>query len=302
MIDNVLFLWHRIADMLQQWFAIIGLWCKEGVPLSDWFNSGVTWFTQHLTWLTQPISSGMEWCLTVLKDGLLLIPVPVLIVVVAALALWRCGKLIAVFAVVGLLMVWNQHLWGSLVYSLSLVLISTLLSIIIALPLGMLAALFRPVELVTKPILDLMQTMPAFVYLLPCVALFGIGVMPAVLATVIFAMPPAVRFTILGIQQVPGDLNEGAEAFGSTRAQKLFKLQLPIARPTIMAGINQTVMLALSMSVIASMVGAEGLGADVYSAIQSNDNGHGIVSGICVVVLAVLLDRIAQSFKGKDYI
>lgn len=276
-------------------------WFKKGIPLADWFNNGVTWFTEHLSWATRPMASAMEVSLNLLKEGLLWIPAPLMIIAVALLTLWRCGKSIAVFAVLGLLLIWNQGLWESLIYSLSLVLISTLISIIIALPVGMLAALFRPVEVVVKPILDLMQTMPAFVYLLPCVALFSIGAMPAVLATVIFAMPPAVRFTILGIQQVPSDLDEGAEAFGSTRAQKLFKLQLPLARPTIMAGINQTVMLALSMSVIASMVGAEGLGADVYSAIQSNDNGHGIVSGICVVVLAVLLDRIAQSFKGKDY-
>lgn len=276
-------------------------WFKKGIPLADWFNNGVTWFTEHLSWATRPMASAMEVSLNLLKEGLLWIPAPLMIIAVALLTLWRCGKGIAVFAVLGLLLIWNQGLWESLIYSLSLVLISTLISIIIALPVGMLAALFRPVEVVVKPILDLMQTMPAFVYLLPCVALFSIGAMPAVLATVIFAMPPAVRFTILGIQQVPSDLDEGAEAFGSTRAQKLFKLQLPLARPTIMAGINQTVMLALSMSVIASMVGAEGLGADVYSAIQSNDNGHGIVSGICVVVLAVLLDRIAQSFKGKDY-
>lgn len=276
-------------------------WLKEGIPLADWFNDGVAWVTEHLSWATRPMASGMEWTLGALKGALMWIPAPILIIAVVALTLWRCGKGVAVFAALGLLLIWNQGLWESLIYSLSLVLISTLLSIIIALPVGMLAALFRPVEVVVRPILDLMQTMPAFVYLLPCVALFSIGAMPAVLATVIFSMPPAVRFTILGLQQVPSDLDEGAEAFGSTRAQKLFKLQLPLARPTIMAGINQTVMLALSMSVIASMVGAEGLGADVYSAIQGNDNGHGIVSGICVVVLAVLLDRIAQSCKGRDY-
>lgn len=276
-------------------------WCKQGFPLADWLNNGVHWFTDQMNWLTQPIGDGMDSLLTHLNGLLMLIPIPLVIVLVTLLTLWRCGKFMAVFAVIGLLFIWNQGLWASLVYSLSLVLISTLLSIIVALPVGMLAALFRPVEVVVRPILDLMQTMPAFVYLLPCVALFSIGAMPAVLATIIFAMPPAVRFTILGIQQVPSDLDEGAEAFGSTRAQKLFKLQLPLARPTIMAGVNQTVMLALSMSVIASMVGAEGLGADVYGAIQNNDNGKGIVSGICVVVLAVLLDRIAQSFKGKEY-
>lgn len=276
-------------------------WWKQGFPLADWLNTGVEWFTNHMSWLTQPMGDGMEWGLAHLNGLLALIPAPLLIVLVVLLTLWRCGKFMAVFAAIGLLFIWNQGLWGALIYSFNLVLISTLLSIIVALPVGMLAALFRPVEVVVRPILDLMQTMPAFVYLLPCVALFSIGAMPAVLATIIFAMPPAVRFTILGIQQVPDDLDEGAEAFGSTRAQKLFKLQLPLARPTIMAGVNQTVMLALSMSVIASMVGAEGLGVDVYSAIQSNDNGKGIVSGIGVVVLAVLLDRIVQSFKGKEY-
>lgn len=276
-------------------------WLHDGLPLADWFNAGVNWTTDSLQWLTGPMSDGMSWSIDHLKDGLMWIPMPLMIVAIALLALWRCGKGMAIFAVIGLGLIWNLGLWEPLIYSFSLVLISTLLSIAIALPLGMLAALFRPVEMVVKPVLDLMQTMPAFVYLLPGVALFSIGPMSAILATVVFAMPPAVRFTILGIQQVPSSLDEGAEAFGSTRSQKLFKLQLPLARPTIMAGVNQTVMLALSMSVIASMVGAEGLGKNVYEAIQMNDNGTAIVSGIGVVILAVLLDRIAQSFKGKEH-
>ena len=276
-------------------------WLHSGLPLANWLNAAIAWGTEHLKWLTEPMSDGMSWSIDHLKNGLMWVPVPLMIAAIALLALWRCGKGMGLFAIVGLALLWNLDLWEPLIYSFDLVLISTLLSIVIALPLGMLAALYRPVEVVVRPILDLMQTMPAFVYLLPGVALFSIGPMSAILATVVFAMPPAVRFTILGIQQVPSSLDEGADAFGSTRSQKLFKLQLPLARPTIMAGVNQTVMLALSMSVIASMVGAEGLGKNVYGAIQMNDNGTAMVSGIGVVILAVLLDRIAQSFKGKEY-
>ena len=147
------------------------------------------------------------------------------------------------------------------------------------------------------PVLDFMQTMPAFVYLIPAIPFFGICSVSAIFATVIFSMPPAIRFTTLGIRQVPTELIEAADAYGATRGQKLFKVQLPLSLPTVMAGINQTIMLALSMVVIAAMIGADGLGSEVWRAIQRLRPGDGFEAGIAVVILAMLLDRLTQSLR-----
>lgn len=184
-------------------------------------------------------------------------------------------------------------------YTLSLVIVASLLSIVIGVPLGIWMAKNRGVNIVMSPVLDFMQTMPAFVYLIPAVAFFGIGMVPGVLSAVIFALPPTVRFTNLGIRQVSEEMVEAAESFGSTGSQKLFKVELPLAKATIMAGINQTVLLALSMVVIASMIGAPGLGERVINALQRAQVGPGFVSGLALVVLAIILDRIMQGFN-KD--
>jgi glycine betaine/proline transport system permease protein len=180
------------------------------------------------------------------------------------------------------------------VETFTLVLISTLIAVAIGLPLGILAALSTRASRVVMPILDFMQTMPAFVYLIPAIPFFGLGAVSASVATVIFATPPTIRLTALGIRQVPKDLIEAADAFGSTRRQKLFKVQLPMAVPTIMAGVNQTIMLSLSMVVIAAMIGAGGLGGEVWRAIQRLEPGKGFEAGIAIVILAMILDRITQ--------
>jgi len=178
--------------------------------------------------------------------------------------------------------------------------IATLLAVVIALPIGIAAALSDRLYRVIMPGLDFMQTMPAFVYLIPAIPFFGIGSVSAIFATVIFSMPPAIRFTTLGIRQVPEELIEASDAYGATRSQKLFKVQLPMSLPTVMAGINQTIMLALSMVVIAAMIGAGGLGSEVWRAIQRLQPGAGFEAGIAVVILAMLLDRITQSLgKGR---
>lgn len=155
-------------------------------------------------------------------------------------------------------------------------------------------------EAILKPILDFMQTMPAFVYLIPAVAFFGIGVVPGMVSSIIFALPPTVRFTSLGLRQIPKELGEAADSFGATGSQKLFKVELPLAKGTIMAGINQTVMLSLSMVVIASMIGAPGLGREVVSALQRANVGTGFVAGLSIVVLAIAMDRFTQSFRSKE--
>ncbi len=181
--------------------------------------------------------------------------------------------------------------------TLTLVLTSSLIALVIGVPLGIWMAKSKVFAVINKPILDFMQTMPAFVYLIPAVAFFGIGMVPGVIASVIFAMPPTVRMTNLGIRQVPNDLIEAADSYGSTGWQKLFKVQLPLAKSTLMAGVNQSMMLSLSMVVIASMIGAMGLGNKVYFAVGRNDAGGGFAAGLAIVILAIILDRITQAIN-----
>lgn len=223
----------------------------------------------------------------------------IVITIITFIAYWVGSIRIAIFAALGLLLIENLGYWDNTMKTLALVLTSALISIIFGIPAGILAASKRTVENIIKPILDFMQTMPAFVYLIPAVTFFGLGVVPGVIASVIFAIPPTIRLTILGIQQVPTDLVEAADAFGSTGLQKLFKLQLPLAVPTIMAGVNQTIMLSLSMVVIASMIGAQGVGSDVYGAVTQLKTGTGFEAGLAVVILAIILDRISQHMVSK---
>jgi glycine betaine/proline transport system permease protein len=187
-------------------------------------------------------------------------------------------------------------LWEEMVSTLALVLAASLIALLFGIPLGIAMARSDIVKAITRPVLDLMQTMPSFVYLIPAAMFFGLGQVPGTIATVIFAMPPAVRLTDLGIREVDAEHVEAGLAFGCTRRQLLFKVQLPLAMPSIMAGVNQTIMLALSMVVIASMIGAGGLGSTVLTGIQRLDVGQGFQGGIAVVILAVILDRITQSF------
>ena len=271
------------------------------IPIAE----GTEWFVKKITrtfsFLFEPIKEHfgnfMEWT----SDILILVPPYLLIIVVAVIAFFLSGRKfgLAVFSIVGLYLIYNQGLWDHLIETFSLVLISSLLSIIIGVPFGILMSKSKVAEAIITPILDFMQTMPAFVYLIPAVAFFGIGMVPGVFASLIFATPPTVRFTNLGIRQVSAELVEASEAFGSTGAQKLFKVELPMARATIMAGINQTVMLALSMVVIASMIGAPGLGREVLSALQRAQVGPGFVAGVGIVILAIVIDRFTQKLNKE---
>ncbi len=182
-------------------------------------------------------------------------------------------------------------------YTFSLVLFASIISVIIGIPTGIWMSKSKWAQTIITPILDFMQTMPAFVYLIPAILFFGIGMVPGVFASVVFATPPVVRFTNLGIRQVSQELVEAADAFGSTGSQKLFKVELPMARKTIMAGVNQTIMLSLSMVVIASMIGAPGLGNDVLTALQRSQEGPGFVAGLGIVILAIIIDRISQNLN-----
>ncbi|MBP1156724.1 MULTISPECIES: proline/glycine betaine ABC transporter permease [unclassified Paenibacillus] len=226
-------------------------------------------------------------------------PAIVFILLVAFWAYRSAGWMLGLFSLIGLLLVENLGFWDHTMDTLALVMTSALVSVVVGLPLGIWCARNNSVQNTVTPLLDFMQTMPAFVYLIPAVFFFGLGVVPGVIASVIFAVPPTIRLTNLGIRQVPFDLVEAADSFGSTPGQKLWKVQLPLAMPTLMAGINQTIMLSLSMVVIASMIGAQGIGADVYRAVTQLKIGEGFEAGIAVVILAILLDRLTQNIVKK---
>lgn len=230
----------------------------------------------------------------------LLVGIPPLagIAILTLLLLWRVGWKFAIFALLSLALVNHMGLWQGTMETLSLVLSATVIAVVIGVPAGIAMARSDQVASLLRPVLDLMQTMPAFVYLIPAAMFFGLGAVPGTIATVIFAMPPVVRLTSLGIRQVHSEFIEAGLAFGCTPSQLLFKVQLPNAMPSIMAGVNQTIMLSLSMVVIASMIGAGGLGNSVLTGIQRLDVGAGFEGGLAVVILAVVLDRITQSF-GK---
>lgn len=271
------------------------------LPVAEWVDKIVEWITSTFAFIFNPIREDFGNFMSWIADLLDNIPVAIIILVVVVGAFFISGRKfgLAIFSLIGLLFVYNQGLWTEFMSTFTLVLIASLLSIIIGVPIGILMSKSRTVEAIMLPTLDFMQTMPAFVYLIPAVVFFSIGMVPGVFASLIFATPPTVRFTNLAIRQVSTELIEAAEAFGSTGFQRLFKVELPMAKTTIMAGINQTVMLSLSMVVIASMIGAPGLGRPVISALQRAQAGPGFVAGVSIVILAIIMDRFTQSFYKK---
>ncbi|MBU8879354.1 proline/glycine betaine ABC transporter permease [Bacillus sp. FJAT-29790] len=269
------------------------------LPISVWVDRFVEWLTITFEAAFDGISEGLERIVEGLVTGLGFIPFYIFIILLGLLAWKVASKGIALFSVIGLFFIENLGYWDPMLETLALVLSAVFISVVLGVPVGIWASQNRKVKRVVIPILDFMQTMPAFVYLIPAIFFFSIGVVPGVVASVIFSMPPTIRMTILGIQQVPADIIEATEAFGSTMSQRLLKVQLPLATPTIMAGINQSIMLALSMVVIASMVGAPGLGADVYRAVTQIQIGKGFEAGLAIVVIAIILDRITQNIGIK---
>jgi len=275
-------------------------WTIPKLPLDDWIDDGLDFLTDNFSFVTKAISQQMEFVIDQMVEGLMYLP-PWLVIILIAVMGWRiAGRHVGILSALGLLLLWNLRLWEPTMETLTLVLVATALAVSVGMPLGILAAISPIAYRLIMPILDFMQTMPAFVYLIPAIPFFGLGVVSAIFATVVFAMPPSIRLTCLGIKQVPKELIEAADAFGSTKTQKLFKLQLPLAIPTIMAGINQTIMLALSMVVIAAMIGAGGLGGEVWKAIQRLQTGMGFQAGIAIVILAMILDRITQRIGNKN--
>ncbi|NLB53455.1 MAG: ABC transporter permease subunit [Syntrophomonadaceae bacterium] len=283
---------------MSNFFGLISEWFESipRIPLAEWTDTMIAFLTLHLRGTTRAISEVLQTYIVGLQDLLTIIP-PLLLILLIVIIAWRvAGKSVALLSALGLLFILNIELWDVTMQTLAMLIIAVFLCVLIGLPLGILAAKNHTVHRIITPILDFMQTLPAFVYLLPAIPFFGLGVVPAVITTLIFAMPPVIRLTNLGIKQVPHDLMELGESFGSTFFQILFRIELPLAKSTIFAGINQCIMLSLSMVVIAAMIGAKGLGGIVWSAIQTLNMGMGFEAGVALVILAIILDRITQSF------
>jgi glycine betaine/proline transport system permease protein len=271
----------------------------DRLPLGAWVSQLVTWLQDHGGGFFDAIGTVVEYLTGGVEHALAALPAWLLIGAIVALGLWRRGWGFGLFCALAFGVIVSTGFWNQTVVTLALIISATVISLVVGIPLGIWAASNRRVETVVRPVLDFMQTMPAFVYLIPAAMLFGLGRVPGVLATVIFAMPPAVRLTTLGISQVNKEQVEAGTSFGCTPAQLLFKVQIPGAMPSILAGINQTIMMALSMVIIASMVGAGGLGNDVLAAISRLDVGLGFESGLGVVLLAIILDRLTESFGER---
>ncbi len=293
-----------MSEAIYDWFDAI-LEFLPRLPVGTWAEDFVDWLrnAEGFEFIFEGIRNSVGWITGVLNSFFGLIPPIVLILVLTVigyLLVRKTGKFgLPILIFFGLLFIESIDYWDDLILTLSLVITATLISVIIGVPVGIWMAKNDLVRNIVTPILDFMQTMPAFVYLIPAVAFFSIGIVPGVIASVIFAMPPTVRLTNLGIRQVPKETIEASDAFGSTSNQKLFKVQLPMAKVTIMAGVNQTIMLALSMVVIAAMIGTDGIGRQVYYAVGRNDMAMGFEAGISLVILAIILDRLTQALNPE---
>lgn len=287
----------------------------ERLDIGKYVEQFVDWLSEVGAPVFRQITIIIENCVDVLQEGLLFIPFGIVIALFALGTFFINAKSLKnisitknnasnllglpIFCILGLSLIVLMGFWEETMNTLVLVIVATILILAVGIPLGIWCARNKRVFMVVRPLLDFMQTMPAFVYLIPAILFFSVGNVPGVIATVIFSLPPAVRMTTLGIRNVPKEVVEASVAFGCTGKQTLLKVQIPLAMPTILAGVNQVIMLALSMVVIASMVGAGGLGESVYAGIQQADVALGFEAGLCIVILAIILDRMTQSIESK---
>ncbi len=286
--------WLNTAPAEEAIFDPLNPFAEAILPLDTWVESGLNWLVENGRPLFQAIRVPIDLILTTFETALVSTPAPFMLVILFLFA-WQFSSLKLGFTtVVSLTFVGLIGAWSEAMTTLSLVLTSVFFCLLIGLPMGVWLSRSHTAAKLIRPILDAMQTTPAFVYLVPIVMLFGIGNVPGVVVTIIFALPPVVRLTILGIQQVPEELIEAGHSFGASKKQMLYRIQLPLALPTIMAGVNQTLMLSLSMVVIASMIAVGGLGQMVLRGIGRLDMGLASVGGLGIVILAILLDRITQ--------
>ncbi|GEK81198.1 ABC transporter permease [Agrococcus baldri] len=265
------------------------------LPLGDWVEAGVDWITENLKILFDIIKTIVSALYDAVEFVLIEPPSLVIIIVLALLAFAVRGWKMGIGTVVGLFVIVMVNQWENAMATLALTIVAALLALLIAIPLGIWAARNDTVSTIVRPVLDFLQTMPAFVYLIPAIILFNIGVVPGIIATIAFAMAPGVRLTELGIRGVNTEIVEAGTAFGASPRRILRQIQLPLALPTIMTGVNQIIMLSLSMVVIAAMVGAGGLGQPIVQALQRIDVGLGTEAGLSVVILAIVLDRMTNA-------
>ena len=261
----------------------------------DSIDEGVTWLTREGDWLFDGLGDGVTYSLVYIEKGLKWLPWPAVVVGLALLSFAVGRWALLAFAPVALLFIGFMGLWENTIDTIALMVVAVFLSVAIGFPLGVLGARSQMVDNLLRPILDGMQTMPSFVYLLPGILFFGLGKPAGIFATIIYAVPPVIRLTNLGIRQVSPETVEAARSFGAAPLQLLVKVQVPMALPTIMAGINQTTMMALAMVTIASMVAAGGLGDNVLRALQKNEPGNGAIAGVSIVFLAIVIDRLTQA-------
>ncbi|MFI7023571.1 ABC transporter permease [Micromonospora sp. NPDC049900] len=269
------------------------------IRIGDAFKTAVDWSREHLSAVFDGIAATVDALVEPLVDLLTAPPAIVMVLIFAGLGWWLRSWKFALGTALGLGMVAGMPIWNQTMSTLALVLVASGLALLLAVPMGIFIAENRRASAVVRPVLDLMQTMPAFVYLIPAIFYFGVGAVPGVLATVVFSMPPGVRLTELGLRQVDREVIEAGEAFGASPWKILLRTKLPLALPTIMTGVNQVIMLALSMVVIAGMVGAGGLGEVIMTALARVQVGAGFEGGIAVVILAVVLDRLTDSIGAR---
>ena len=269
------------------------------IPLADWTTRAVDWITETFEWFFEPLKEVIGAVVGALEAAFTALPALLMVAVLAAIAFFLAGWRVGLFTLLGLLLVISLDLWDYTMETLALVLAAAAVALVIGIPIGIIAAKSGAVEAVLRPVLDVAQTMPAFVYLVPIVVLMGLDEPPALIATVVFAMPPAVRLTMLGIQQVPKETVEAAQAFGATPWQTLLKVELPLSLRSIMAGVNQVIMLSLSMVVIAALAGAGGLGEPVIIGLGQLDVGTAFVGGVGIVILAIMLDRVTRGMERR---
>lgn len=290
----------QVAQEPEVKFDILDPFKETIIPFDNWTNTGIDWLVENFRELFLIAKSPIDIVLKVIESFLLFLNPYVVILFFVLMALQFSTKKMALGTLVSFFIIGFIGAWDASMITLSLVITAVFFSVIIGLPLGIWSAKNDGVDKILRPMLDAMQTTPAFVYLIPIVMLFGIGNVPGVIVTIIFALPPLIRLTNLGIRQVPDDLIEASRSFGASTSQMLWKVQIPVAMPTIMAGVNQTLMLALSMVVIASMIAVGGLGQMVLRGIGRLDIGLAAVGGLGIVLLAIVLDRLTQAMGETD--
>ena len=272
------------------------------IPLSDWISNSINFIVDNFRPLFQAISFPIRWILQNIEWVFTAIPPLIFIIIIGLIAWYLAGRKITIYSILALILIGSVDIWDQAMVSLALVVTAVVVCLVVGIPIGIICAKSDRIEGLIRPLLDVMQTLPSFVYLVPVVMLFGIGEVPGVIATIIFAIPPLIRLTNLGIRQVSTEVIEAAISFGSTPWQLLWEAQIPLALPTILAGVNQAILMALSMSVVTSMIAVPGLGQMVLQGVGRLDVGLAAVGGLGIVLLAIMLDRLTQAVSKKSVI